>query len=117
MYLVKAAASFGLKQYDQTIGSARRGIGITPTNSAFARWFYFELIAALALTGREAEAQEALQSYLKSVPDGPKTIAAWKAAVAQFASSFHAPRYLEVLDRHYDGLRKAGMPEGEKKTD
>jgi hypothetical protein len=42
---------------------------------------YFDLIAALALTGREAEAHEALQSYLKSVPDGPKTIAAWKAAV------------------------------------
>ena len=38
------------------------------------------LVAALALTGHEAEAREALQRYL-ALPstDGPKTIAAWKA--------------------------------------
>jgi adenylate cyclase len=115
MYLLKAAASFGLKQYDQTIESARRAIGIS-TNSGLARWFYFDLIPALALTGREAEAHEALQSYLKSVPDGPKTIAAWKAAVAVCCSSLHDPRYLEMRERYYDGLRKAGVPEGEQKT-
>jgi hypothetical protein len=115
MYLQRAAASFGLKRYDQTIESARRGMG-TATNSSYAYWLYFELIPALALNGREAEAHEALQSYLKSVPDGPKTIAAWKAAVAVCCSSFHAPRYLEVGDRIYDGLRKAGVPEGEQKT-
>lgn len=68
------------------------------------------------MTGREAEAHEALQNYLKSVPEGPKTIAAWRSAVAQCCGAFHAPRYLERLDRIYDGLRKAGMPEGEAKT-
>ena len=77
---------------------------------------YFNLIAALALTGREAEAHEALQSYLKSVPDGPKTIAAWKAAEAASGGVHRAPRYLERIDRIYDGLRKAGVPEGEAKT-
>jgi tetratricopeptide (TPR) repeat protein len=115
-YDLKAKASFGLKQYDQTIDFARRAIGIAPAHSVEARWFYFDLIPALALTGREAEAHEALQSYLNSVPDGPKTIAAWKAAVAQWGGSSNAPRYLEMLDRIYDGLRKAGMPEGEQKT-
>jgi tetratricopeptide (TPR) repeat protein len=116
MYFLKAAASFGLNQYDQTIESARRALGSSLANPENARWFYYALIPALALTGREADAHEALQSYLKSVPDGPKTIAAWKAAVAQFGSSYHAPRYLEMRERYYDGLRKAGVPEGETKT-
>jgi adenylate cyclase len=107
MYWQKAAASFGLKQYDQTIESARRAIAIKSTNL----YAPLNLIAALALTGHEAEAHEALQSYLKSVPDGPKTIAAVKASWAECCSSFHDPRFLETLDRYYDGLRKAGMPE------
>jgi hypothetical protein len=38
------------------------------------------LVAALALTGRDAEAREALQRYLALPSTGPlKTIAAWKA--------------------------------------
>ena len=38
------------------------------------------LIAALALTGHDAEAREALQRYLALPSTGPlKTIAAWKA--------------------------------------
>jgi hypothetical protein len=57
-----------------------------------------------------------VQNYLASVPGGPKTIAALKAAMAVCCSSFHAPGYLELHDRWYDGLRKAGMPEGEAKT-
>jgi hypothetical protein len=36
--------------------------------------------------------------------------------VAVCCGSFHAPRYLERLDRIYDGLRNAGVPEGEAKT-
>jgi hypothetical protein len=28
-----------------------------------------------------------------------------------------SPRHLETFDRYFDGLRKAGMPEGEKTTD
>jgi hypothetical protein len=64
----------------------------------------------------EAEAtHDALQNYLASVPSGPKTIAAWKAFTAPFIS-MGSPRYLEAFDRYYEGLRKAGMPEGEQKT-
>jgi hypothetical protein len=67
------------------------------------------------LTGREAEAREALQTYLASVPSGRKTIAAWKAIAAPYLK-ISSPRYLETWDRMIDGLRKAGMPEGEQKT-
>ena len=102
----KAEGYFGLKQYDQAIESARRAIAISPNNS-FA---HVVLVAALALTDHEAEAREALQRYLASVPFGPKTIAACKAQAAPYASHGD-PRYLETLDRRFEGLRKAGMPE------
>ena len=72
---------------------------------------HLNLIAALALAGHEAEAHDALQNYLASVPSGPKTIAAMKAFSAPSISTRSSPRYLETFDRYYDGLRKAGMPE------
>jgi TolB-like protein/cytochrome c-type biogenesis protein CcmH/NrfG len=111
-YNGEAVGHFGLKQYDQTIELARRAIAISPSADP---WAHLNLIAALALAGHEAEAHDALQNYLASVPSGPKTIAAWKA----FAAPSHIgnPRYLETWDRYFDGLRKAGMPEGDKKTD
>jgi adenylate cyclase len=112
-YNGKSAGQFNSKQYDQAIEWARRAIVISPTNS----WTHFNLVAALALAGHEAEAHDALQNYLASVPSGPKTMAAVTAAVAQCCSEFRAPRYREAIDRYSDGLRKAGMPEGDKKTD
>jgi TolB-like protein/class 3 adenylate cyclase/Tfp pilus assembly protein PilF len=111
-YNIKAGSHFGLKQYDQAIESARRSIAISPNNSYRP---YLPLIAALALTGHGAEAHEALQNYLASVPSGPKTIAAWKAIEAKLTSRSD-PRFRELYDRQVDGLRKAGMPEGEQKT-
>jgi TolB-like protein/class 3 adenylate cyclase/cytochrome c-type biogenesis protein CcmH/NrfG len=105
-YRQRAVANFGLKRYDRTIEWERRAIAIKPTHFA-----YLNLIAALALTGHDAEAHEALQNYLVSVPDGPKTIAAWKAAAAQCCSAYRDPHFQETWDRYYDGLRKAGMPE------
>jgi tetratricopeptide (TPR) repeat protein len=116
MYHLRAAASFGLKQYDQAIESARRAIVISPTNLVVVQWAHFNIIAALALAGHKAEAHEALQNYLASVPSGPKTISAWKVAWAGCCSALHDPGFLETADRYYDGLRKAGMPEGEAKT-
>ena len=69
-------------------------------------------MAALALTGHDAEAHEALGRYLALPSTGPlKTIAAVKAHVE---SQHWVPR--EVGERVYDGLRKAGMPEGDAKT-
>ena len=72
----KAWANFGLKNYDQAIDLARRVIAINPNIANI----HLDLVAALALTGRDAEAREALQRYLALPSTGPlKTIAACKA--------------------------------------
>jgi hypothetical protein len=63
------------------------------------------------LTGHEAEAHEALQSYLALPPTGQRTIAAWKAFKAQHTNPHTDPRYLEHWDRQIEGLRKARMAE------
>ena len=68
------------------------------------------LVAALALTGHDAEAREALQRYLALPSTGPlKTIAAFKD---HFVPEQHVdPRLVDRDDRTLAGLRKAGMPE------
>ena len=108
-YGAKAQASFGLKRYDQAIEQFRKVITINPNDIP---WAHTMLVAALALTDHDAEAREALQRYLALPSIGPlKTIAAWKA---HLESQHWLPA--EVSERVYDGLRKAGMPEGEAKT-
>ena len=73
----KAWANFGLKNYDQAIELARQAIAINPN---YVPYMHAILVAALALTGHDAEAREALQRYLALPSTGPlKTIAAWKA--------------------------------------
>jgi adenylate cyclase len=111
MYTGKSWAYFGLKQYDQVIDWARQAIAAGPSNPGP----YQALAAALALTGHEAEAQEALQHYL-ALPSNARagTIAALKAHNAQSKQS--DPRVLESQERSYEGLRKAGMPEVEATT-
>ena len=105
----KAQASFGLKRYDQAIEQLRKVIAINPNDIP---WAHTMLVAALALTDHNAEAREALQRYLALPSAGPlKTIAAWKA---HLESQHWLPA--GVSERIYDGLRKAGMPEGEAKT-
>jgi adenylate cyclase len=106
----KAWSNFGLKNYDRAIEWARRAIAINPNYVAYT---HATLVAALALTGRDAEAREALQRYLALPSTGPlKTIAAWKGFYNSQVSEQHGdPRYFEMNERMYDGLRKAGMPE------
>ena len=66
-------------------------------------------MAALALAGHDAEAREALQRYLALPSTGPlKTIAAFKA---YYSAQGGDPPRVELNERTYDGLRKAGMPE------
>jgi adenylate cyclase len=102
----KAWANFGLKRYDQAIDMARQAIAIKPNYNQFSHVF---LVAALALTGQEAQAREALQSYLALPSTGPrKTIAAWKA---YWSAQGGDPSRVESNERACDGLRKAGMPE------
>jgi TolB-like protein/class 3 adenylate cyclase len=103
----KAWANFGLKNYDQTIDWARRALAINPN---YVQFIHSVFVAALALTGHETEAREALQRYLALPSTGPlTTIAAWKAYLSPQGGG--PPRVVEPNERIYDGLRKAGMPE------
>jgi adenylate cyclase len=102
-YSGKALAYFSLKQYDQAIEWARRSIANKP-NNPYAQLY---LIAALALTGHDSEAHEALEQYLALPPIGARTIAGFKATLRPHAD----PRFLETGDRAVEGLRKADMPE------
>jgi adenylate cyclase len=113
MYSGKSWAYFGLKQYDQAIDWARQAIAAGPSNPGP----YQALAAALALTGHEAEAQEALQRYL-ALPSNTRagTIAALKAYNARFANVIIDPRVPDNYGRLYEGLRRAGMPEEEAQT-
>ena len=107
----KAVANFGLKNYGQAIEAARQAITINPNSSV--QYIHATLVAALALAGHEMEAREALQRYL-ALPstEGLKTIAAFKAYYnSQAPKQGGDPSFLEVSERSYDGLRKAGMPE------
>jgi TolB-like protein/class 3 adenylate cyclase/tetratricopeptide (TPR) repeat protein len=109
-YGLKAWANFGLKSYDQAIELARRAIAINPN---YIPYTHVVLVAALALTDHEAEAREALQRYLALPSSAPlRTIAAWKAWNKSKVSEQHGdPRFFEINERTYDGLRKAGMSE------
>ena len=70
--------------------------------------FYFA--AALSRLGRLDEAREAVRAGLELNPGF--TIARMRS----LAFSDH-PVYLAGRERVYDGMRKAGVPEGDKKTD
>ena len=107
-YHLRGLAYFGLGQYDQAIEWARRSVAVNPNLSPFV---HMQLIAALALTGHEAEAHEALQRYLALPSAGPKTIAALKALEAPFTYAHSDPRILELWARRIEGLRKAGVSE------
>jgi adenylate cyclase len=105
----KAWANFGVKRYDQAIELARQAIAINPN---YVQYIHATLVAALALTGHDAEARDALQRYLALPSTGSlTTIAAWKAYLS--AQGGGPPR-VDANERVYDGLRKAGMPEGDK---
>jgi tetratricopeptide (TPR) repeat protein len=102
----KATGNFGLKNYDQAIELARQAIAINPN---YVQYVHATLVAALALSGHDAEAREALKRFLALPSTGPfKTIAAFKA---YFSPQGGEPPRLDWNERIYEGLRKAGMPE------
>ena len=103
----KAWANFALKRYDQAIEAARQAITVNQTGGV--QYIHAALIAALALSGHDAEAREALQRYLALPSTGSlKTVAAFKA---YFSAQGSSPPRVEANERIYDGLRKAGLPE------
>jgi TolB-like protein/cytochrome c-type biogenesis protein CcmH/NrfG len=108
MYNGESWGFFALKQYDQAIDWARRSISVNVNY----QHPHILLIAALALNGQETEATEAFQAYLAlPASERLKTIRAWKKHDAQFINQQSDPRVLDIYNRIYDGLRKAGMPE------
>jgi adenylate cyclase len=105
-YADKAGTHLALKQYDQAIEWARHAIEITPNEDVP----YLYLIVALAMTGQESEAHEALQRYLSN-PGAGRTMATWNSRRAQYVDERTDPRYVDYWDRLMEGLRKAGLPE------
>ena len=91
------------QQYDQAIEWVRRSLAIAPDTSIQQAL----LTSALALTGRQAEAHDALRRCL-SLKGSSKTIAQFRPQHRALSAS---PKWLAYSDRLIDGLRKAGMPE------
>jgi adenylate cyclase len=104
----KSWSYFGLKQYDQAIDWARRAITIGGTDNPLPHVF---LTAALALTGHEAEAREALRHYL-AMPSSAQLRTIWALKAYFGPPNLNTDRAGWTYQRVYDGLRKAGMQEG-----
>jgi adenylate cyclase len=95
----KGVGLFALARYDEATNFFKHAIAL---NREYAI-AYMMLTASLALSGHDAEAVETLRRYLALPLDIPKTIAQIKV---------RQPFLRDYYDRLYEGLRKAGLPEG-----
>jgi hypothetical protein len=96
-----AVANLFPGRYEHAVEHLRRSAGMNP-RQAMAHFF---LASALALAGRMAEAAQARDAGLKLDPN---------FSVAKFRDDQRSdPVYLQQRERVYDGLRKAGVPEGQ----
>jgi tetratricopeptide (TPR) repeat protein len=103
-YGEKAWAILMLQRDDQAIEWERRALAMAPEVSITPAL----LTSALALTGRQAEAREALRRYLSLKDTTSKTIAQFRARHRALSDS---PKWPAYSDRLIEGLRRAGMPE------
>ena len=101
-HLEKGFALSLLHQDDQAIEWLHRAVASAP------QWPLPQalLAAALAMTGREAEARETLNRYLSLSGTRAKTIAQWKGELLS-----DDPAFLAHAARIAEGLRMAGLPE------
>jgi predicted Zn-dependent protease len=104
-YGEKAWSLLMLQQDDLAIDWLRRTLKIAPEPPPVTLAL---LTSALALTGRDAEAREALKQYLSAKGTTSKTIAQFRP---QHRAVSDNPKWLAYSDRLIEGLRKAGMPE------
>jgi adenylate cyclase len=75
-------------------------------------WFpYVDIAAANAWLGRDAEAKAAIAGLLKVYPGF--TVQSYADIAARVT---YNPTFAQQIQRIIEGLRKAGLPEGEKKT-
>jgi adenylate cyclase len=103
-YGEKAWALLMQQHDDRAIEWLRRTLAIAPDVPISQAL----LTSALALTGRQAEAHEALQRYLSLKATTSKTIAEFRP---QHRALSDNAKWLAYSDRLVEGLRKAGMPE------
>jgi adenylate cyclase len=101
MYHMKGWAFFMKQQDDQAIDWLRRAEG----DNVFT---HLILAAALALTGQQADAREALKRYLAVNGVTTTTIAQLRKQQLSLADN---PTWVAYNERLFEGLRKAGMPE------
>ncbi len=95
-----------LAQWEKTVEWCKKSLAARPSY-----WLpYMHLAAANGWLGRDAEAKTAVVGLLKLRPD---------FTVQQFANMKWSdnPQYQREYARIVEGLRKAGVPEGDKKTD
>jgi adenylate cyclase len=104
LYAEKGWALLMQQQDDQAIEWVSRTLAVAPNMSIQQAL----LTSALALTGRQAEAREALERYLSLKTTTSKTIAQFRH---QHRSLSDNPKWLAYSDRLVEGLRLAGMPE------
>jgi TolB-like protein/class 3 adenylate cyclase len=96
-----------LAQWEQAIEHCRLAAQGAPN-----LWFtYADLAAANAWLGRDGEAKATLADLLKLKPD--MTVQAYLALAAIYSDN---AVFKQQIARMVEGLRKAGMPEGEQKT-
>ena len=96
-----------LAQWDQAIVWCRKSIATGPSTV----WADAGLAAAYGWTGRDAEARAAVAELLKLTPGF--TLQDWAAFGHRLSDD---ATYLREHSVIIEGLRKAGVPEGEKKT-
>ena len=95
-----------LAQWEQAIESCGKSIASNPQN-----WYSLvDLTAANAWAGHDKEAKEAAAQLQKAYP--AFTVQTWAGIHYTDDPTFNA-QYQRIVE----GLRKAGLPEGEKKTD
>jgi tetratricopeptide (TPR) repeat protein len=97
-----------LAQWEKAIEWCQKSIA---TNADF--WLpYADLAAANAWLGHDTEAKTAIAGLLKVRPG--LTVQSWAGLAARIT---YNSTFADQMQRIIEGLRKAGLPEGEKKTD
>jgi adenylate cyclase len=103
-YEVKGEAYFVMRQDANTIEWIRRSATLQSVDP-YARLM---LASALALSGQQAEAGEAIKAYLADSHAKSRTISQFQKQQLAMADN---PRWLAYNERFAEGLRKAGLPE------
>jgi class 3 adenylate cyclase len=105
LLLMKGEAYLMLVEDEAAVAALRQAAAAGGNTVASAQ---LDLAAALALTGHEDEARDLLKRTLAAPDSETKSIAALRAQVPT-----DNPSYLAFREHLYEGLRKAGMPDGD----